>query len=334
MVSIKRLGIVLIALVCSIPATLSAWSPFRIPGGQRAGTCSATFLKIGIGSRAVGMGETYVAVAEGASSLFWNPAGLGRLRRREVTATHIDWPAGIGYEGWGAVQPLGGWGTLGIQAAVLHMADLPETDEYHPFGTGNYFQYQDLMTGISYSNTLTDRFSWGVTVKYLQESIADLRSTGWCFDLGSLYDTGFKGTQIGTVIQNFGPDIRPGGSYSTASNALVSYQSFPLPTTFKLGVVTSPVNGLKLALQLDKPNDEQEIFRVGLEHAWRELLALRAGYRLNNKTPDDGGAELSGLSAGMGLRLHVGTLHLDVDYAWTGMGSLGSSNHLSVGGRL
>jgi long-subunit fatty acid transport protein len=280
------------------------------------------------------MGEAFVAVSDDASALFWNPAGLGRLSRPQATATHVAWPAGISYDGCGAIHPLGGWGTLGVGAAVLHTADLPETDEYHPFGTGEYFQYQDLLAGISYSTTLTDHFSWGLTLKYLQENIDDLRTTGWCFDLGSLYDTGFKGTQIGTVIQNFGPDIRPGGSYRNASNALATYEAFPLPTTFKLGVVTSPRDRLQVAMQLDKPNDEQETFRVGLEYRALEALALRMGYRLNNRFPDDGGRDLSGLSAGIGLRLGMGNARLRLDCAWTGMGALGSSNHITLGGSL
>src|SRR5690349_23851614 len=67
-------------------------------GGQRAGTSSATFLRIGIGARAVGMGETFVAVANDPSAIYWNPAGLASLQRREVMASHVDWPADVHYD--------------------------------------------------------------------------------------------------------------------------------------------------------------------------------------------------------------------------------------------
>ncbi|RMD93377.1 MAG: hypothetical protein D6813_04180, partial [Calditrichaeota bacterium] len=45
-----------------------------ILGSQRAGTAMAQFLKIGVGGRAVGMGESFVAIANDASALYWNPA--------------------------------------------------------------------------------------------------------------------------------------------------------------------------------------------------------------------------------------------------------------------
>jgi hypothetical protein len=48
-------------------------------GGQRAGTSSGTFLRIGVGARAVAMGETFVAVANDPSAIYWNPAGLASL---------------------------------------------------------------------------------------------------------------------------------------------------------------------------------------------------------------------------------------------------------------
>ncbi|MCK7521899.1 MAG: hypothetical protein MZV64_31575 [Ignavibacteriales bacterium] len=53
-------------------------------GGQRAGISAFQFLKIGVGARGVAMGEAYVAVANDASSLFWNPAGLAQMTENQV----------------------------------------------------------------------------------------------------------------------------------------------------------------------------------------------------------------------------------------------------------
>src|SRR5258705_452634 len=77
------------------PATARAQGSL---GGQRAGTSSATFLRIGIGARAVGMGEAFVAVANDPSAIYWNPAGLASLQRRELSISHVQWPADVTYE--------------------------------------------------------------------------------------------------------------------------------------------------------------------------------------------------------------------------------------------
>ncbi len=41
---------------------------------DQVGTSMANFLKIGVGPRAIAMGDAFVALSDDASSLYWNPA--------------------------------------------------------------------------------------------------------------------------------------------------------------------------------------------------------------------------------------------------------------------
>ncbi len=52
---------------------------FPVLGGQRAGISTAQFLKIGVGGRASALGDAFVAIANDASALYWNPAGLSQF---------------------------------------------------------------------------------------------------------------------------------------------------------------------------------------------------------------------------------------------------------------
>jgi len=54
------------------------------------GTTAAQFLKIGVGARAVAMGGAFSAVADNIDAIYWNPAGLSRLEKREFTASHAE----------------------------------------------------------------------------------------------------------------------------------------------------------------------------------------------------------------------------------------------------
>jgi hypothetical protein len=115
-------------------------------GGQRAGTSSATFLRIGVGARAVGMGESFVAVANDPSAIYWNPAGLASLQRRELAVSHVEWPADVSFSHLTLVLPSRRFGgSIGLQLGVL-ATDIEETTEFQPFGTGRTFSYSDGRT--------------------------------------------------------------------------------------------------------------------------------------------------------------------------------------------
>ena len=67
-------------------------------GAQRVATSMLTFLKIGVGARAVALGEAFTPVADDATALHWNPAGLAEFDRMQFHVTHTEWPADIDYD--------------------------------------------------------------------------------------------------------------------------------------------------------------------------------------------------------------------------------------------
>ena len=77
-------------------------------------TTSASFLEIGVGSRAVAMGGAFVATANDASAMYWNAAGLGLLKNIETIFVHTDWLAGISYDYAGIIFPLMNDAAIGL----------------------------------------------------------------------------------------------------------------------------------------------------------------------------------------------------------------------------
>ena len=71
---------------------------FPILGGQRSGTSVFTFLNIGVSARAVGMGESVVALNQDASSVYYNPATIAQLDKTDISISQIQWPADINYD--------------------------------------------------------------------------------------------------------------------------------------------------------------------------------------------------------------------------------------------
>ena len=58
-------------------------------GFTKVGTTAAPFLKIECGARAVAMGGSFVALANDALGVYYNPAGFAELRTVNVSGGHV-----------------------------------------------------------------------------------------------------------------------------------------------------------------------------------------------------------------------------------------------------
>lgn len=296
-------------------------------GGQRAGTAAAQFLKIGAGARAVSMGEAYVAIANEATALYWNPAGIVQFNHSQFTFCHTNWPVEIQHEFIGYVHHLNTVNSFGVSLTSLHMDDMAETTEYAPFGTGNYFTFNDLAISMTYARRMTDRFSFGISIKYIEETLAELKMRGGMFDFGTYYWTGFASTRFALVVTNFGPQLTPVGQFTRRDGETINeFQAFIPPTTFKVGFATEIIENsthqVTTSIQLNHPNDNSENINWGAEYVWRKLMAFRCGYK--------GSQDEENFTFGTGFDIPLKLIHFHFDYAYTFFGRLGSANRLSI----
>jgi len=300
-------------------------------GGQRVGTSAAQFLKIGVGPRAEAMGQAYVAIANDAEALFYNPAGISQFEKNEVFFANTQWVVDIQLEYLGLVYHLDGVNTLGLAVTYLHTEEMEETTELFPYGTGNYFRYADALLGLTYSRKMTDKFSFGLSVKYMHETLAELTMSSFLFDLGTYYKTGWKSVRFAVAVTNFGRDMAPEGSFTSKNlnNEQVtvnSFQKFPPPILFRIGIAgelyKTENNMITGSFQLNHPNDNVENVNFGLEYWWRELFALRGGFA-SARTEED-------FSTGFGLRVPLKAIDVGVDYSFSNFGRLGYVNRFAL----
>lgn len=308
---------------------------FPILGGQRVGTSVFTFLKIGVSARAAGMGEAVVALHQDASSLVYNPAAIGQLSGTQVSSSRVQWPADIRYDFLGVSRRLAGSHYLGISAGILHMSPMQETTEYMPHGTGNNFIFQDRFLGLSYSVRMSDRFSFGMTVKHVEENLAGHRMRSMLLDVGTFYWTGFRTLRFSAVLSNFGPQARPKGSYErfildreTGNDVVIDseFELFSPPTIFRVGsameLIESQNHSVTVSLQLNHPVDNAENIVAGVEYLFLNTLALRGGYKFNVEEED--------FSVGAGFYIFLSPAKLRVDFAYTNMIHLSNPTRLSL----
>lgn len=281
----------------------------------KVGTAGANFLQIGVSPRAAGMGEAFLAVANDVSATYYNPGALSLVNQRQLLLSHTEWPADIQceYVAFAAPAP-GGAGVVGVSATLLHMDDMEVTTPFYPNGTGQTFTARDMAIGVSYSRFLTDKFSFGITAKYIRLYAHDADASGWSADVGTHYDTGFKSLRIAMAVTNFGPDLK------------FIKEAFPLPINFNLGFAMDPLQSgphrMTVAFAGSHPSDNQERYTFGAEYWYAEMLALRAGYKIRYDDED--------LSFGGGFRTSLGAVDAAIDYAYVPYAKLQDTHRLSL----
>lgn len=297
---------------------------FEFLGGQKVGTTTMAFLKIPVGAKQGGLGETGVAIANDATCIYWNPSSISFIPSKISSSFFTQkWIGDTYYSYAGFAYQIEKYTTVGVMAGNLHSGYIQRTDEYHPFGLGTYFRTSSTYAGITVARKLIDRFAFGLNLKYMTEALDDYSQYTAAIDLGTYYLVGYRDIALGISIANIGPDPKVIGPDPLASPA-----SFSLPVIYRLGVYGSPLNNFYLSLQLDKSTDNVEIFRVGAEYLLREVLALRVGYKLNSNIP----GEYSGITGGIGISRSLGfRKDIHVDYSVSFLGYAGIVHKGQVG---
>jgi len=347
----------LVLLASLLLAPHGAWAQAKV------GTAGVQFLKISPSCRAVGMGEAYLAVANDASAIFHNPGALARLSRPEAVMSYIDYAAGLQYGFLGVTHPMNRWnGAWAASVIYLTTDEMDETTPERPDGTGRKFTAGDVAVGLTYCQKLTDKFSVGGTLKYINETLADKSASGWSADVGTYYYTGWRSVRLAMLTSNFGPDMN------------FVDGSFPMPMNFTFGIAGYLVNSgvrqwwtgsdsvgthaLMLGFAWSHPNDNLEMYNLGLEYGYQDMAFLRLGKKINgirrwswadyqgkieagedasNRDPfyeyplfaGEGTFFENGGSIGAGIKLNK--VGLTVDYAFTGIAFLDSIHRFSMG---
>ena len=322
---------IVLLLITFLPIIALSQNLFPLLGGQRIGTAAASFLKIDVGAQATAMSGASVAMASDATTLYWNPAAAAQVKGNYLSISHIEWPVDIQYEYIGYIHHLPKIGTLGISCGMLHTQDMEVTTVYHPTGTGEYFRYNDTFAALTFSMKMTDRFSFGTSVKYVEENLAGIKMGGWMIDLGTFYWSGFKTLRFAVSLVNFGQDLKPKGTYfkktKEGEDTEKKYEAFSPPTMFRVGtamdVYSTEQYCVTTSFQINHPVDNAENAVIGLDFGLLKLLHLRGGYRINYDEEK--------FTFGAGFTFNISQSKIVVDYAFKDFNNLSSTHQFTLG---
>ena len=260
---------------------------------------SAVSDQVPIGARGIAMGGAFSSIADDATALFWNPAGLPRIGHQEIMGTHANlFNAGINDNVLAFVLP-------------LSLAHAVGVDWYHSGFDDSELQFGENRFDLSYGLKLGSYLMAGATAKYVtRETNLDgstvRRGGGAGVDLG-LLGTPSEGLRMALVGQDvFNTRV----TYSSGEGTVIAFPRNVLAAasyTFR--------RGLTLATDVD------DRWHLGGEFLPIAQLALRAGWEHDRK-----GSEPSTYTTGVGFK--AGFLRLD--YAFVMPPELSATHHFSA----
>lgn len=302
-----------------------------LKGFKRSGQTAMPFLDRGAGARMMAMGDAGIAVGGDAAALFYNPAGIAGVENRSVMIGNMAWLLDTSIQTAAFAMNLGDLGVLGVSAMYFNYGDPVKATEidatselgYRDIGEVNP---SELAIGVGYARQISAQFLVGAQVKYAYQDllggsnktrIAYNTPDGWvqeehdaktgivAFDIGTIYNTGFRDLTLAMSFRNFGEDVK------------YERDAYDIPLTFRFGLTGSvfklleqDINTMDLNVRVDylHPRDWSERVNLGLEYSLWQSLFLRGGYKFNYSS--------EGLSLGAGVNLNVGESSFKIDYAY------------------
>jgi len=303
---------------------LFAWETLQAAG--TAGTSGADFLELGIGSRALSMGEAFTAETNDLSVIYYNPAGLGSMSHPMLSVMHQELIMDSRLENINFCYPVYK-GFLGVSNTIFWVPPFDKID-INGNKTGDVVFMNGAFT-VGYGYDLEFMYV-GASMKYVYQKIDTLFINSVAFDLGvtkgmymySPFDAPIRNLHLGLAILNLGSGAKDN----------------PLPRMLRMGLAYKLTNWFGINMDFtediisasdlyDFSYGFDESFRVniGAEVSYLDVIALRAGYQVN---------EGNRLTMGIGFNYVIQNVAFNIDTSYADSGIFGPTYSITMSFKL
>ena len=274
------------------------------------GTGSGEFLLLGAGARGMALGPRRPRSHAMSTRCTTTPANLPLMEGRQVGLTVMPYFADTRYMWLGVGLPVfGGDYAIGFSFANFGFSSSPQYTAEDPDGeAGLTYGVSESVFGLSFAHAFIDRFTGGLTLKFVNDRLGQTSAFGFVVDVGTNYhaELGGKPIALSFVIQNldvFGQGLKQSGpglsidadpnttDPSTPGNVNVDpargeiqASEFPIPVIYRVGIaydiMSAAERRLTLMTDFNEPYNTKPGFSFGGEFAWTPAnMALSAALR-------------------------------------------------------
>ncbi len=309
-------------------------------GFEKTATTAATFLQIPVGARLTGMGGAGVAYPGGAELIALNPALVGPVQGVGVSLSHVEWFADLQHQSAALVVPISTNLSGGLHIISFGGDEFEQTTLQQQEGSGVMVEYGDLAVAAAGIARLTDRFTVGLSAKYIHQKLFHETASTFAFDIGTHLRTSLDGFSIGMSMTNLGGEmqlegrdlyVEPGGVSGGGTRYETS--AWALPLTFQTGVAWRLLgegnayrelqhHQLVIASDARHLNEGRTTLHLGGEYGFADTVFLRAGHVF--------GHDSQKWSFGGGVQVELYSYRLAADFAYADMGDLDAVQRVTL----
>lgn len=311
---------------------------------------SNEFLKIGVGARAMGMANAFVANANDVTSGYWNPAGLSRMSSDfQFSFMHSEYFAGIAAYDYGAfATKIDDKSALGFSFIRFGVDDIPNTTQLIDQNGNIDFNRVTTFSAADYAGLITysriseiEGLTYGGNVKIIHRNVGDFADAwGFGFDLGAQYQRkqwtfAAMGRDVTSTFNAWSANLDaeteevfaltgneiPGNSVEITLPELVLgvNRAFVVNDRIDFLAELNLVNTFDGKRNTIVKSDPISIDpSLGFEADYDDLIFLRAGLRNVQVTSDIDGNRLTTFQPTFGLGVKFN--YISIDYAFTDIG--------------
>jgi long-subunit fatty acid transport protein len=297
---IKKLFIVLISVLNGIFLPAYASTSFLTDPSQ---ICPS--------AKQIGLGKTYAASSQDASSIFLNPAGLASINQKRINSMYTNITDDINYAAFAYAHPTN-IGNIGIGLLRIGVDSIYKTSDTETIE--DQFNYFNNIFFLSFAKKLNYRTAIGLNLKYVEQNfqnIADGKVSSIGFDLG------------GTI------KLTPKLNFGLAAKNILSTGNENLKKEMKIGLTTLIADNLSFSLDADVQEYYPLTFQSGIGWKPLDFISLRTGIEeafinSSNKT----------LNYSLGLGLIFAGINFDYAYYIDNELDYNNRSYFSLGFKL
>ena len=270
------------------------------------------FMRLPVSAHAAALGGSGITRIEAdATLIFHNPSLINNISDRTLNLNFMTYMEGATTASASFIRAAGERGTWGITGQFMSYGTMKETNASGQ-QTGE-FSAKDIALGGSFAYSLSEKFTGGITAKFIASYIGQYNSLGACVDLGINYYNSQGELSVSAVARNLG------GQLSAYED---DFERMPLD--LQLGVTKRLLGSpLRLSASLVRLNDWQyglgKHIVIGADLILSPQFYIAAGYNAMRasemKIAEDDGSSAHGAGLSIGAGLQLERLKLHVAYA-------------------